>query len=70
MTERILTVADVATFLQVPENTVRLWLREKKIPGRRIGKRWLIVEADLVDSLRVPAVLAVIRSQPEDPHNA
>lgn len=54
MTERILTVEQSAEIMQVPANTVRKWLRNGKIPGKRIGKRWLIVESDLLASLRQP----------------
>jgi len=40
--DRILTVPQAAARLQVSERTVYEWLREGKIPGRKIGKVWRI----------------------------
>ena len=35
--ERFLTVADVAGLLQVDEQTVRRWIRERKLAAHRFG---------------------------------
>ena len=37
---RILTVPQAAEQLQVSERTVYEWLRDGKLPGRKIGKVW------------------------------
>ena len=37
MTERVLTVPEVAERLRINEETVRRWLRTKKLQGTRLG---------------------------------
>jgi excisionase family DNA binding protein len=48
--ERFLTVEQVAERLQVPQDTVRRWLRERRLIGARLGGRksgWRIRETAL-----------------------
>jgi len=49
---RILTVTQVAEKLQVTDEVVRDYLRTGKIPGRKIGKAWRIVESHLEEWIR------------------
>lgn len=59
---RALTVEQAAEFLQLSPYTVRLWLREGKIPGRKIGRAYRILDTDLeamVGTNRIPAAGAV-----------
>lgn len=49
---RILTVAQTAEKLQLTEEVVREYLRTGKIPGRKVGKSWRVVEADLENWIR------------------
>jgi excisionase family DNA binding protein len=44
---RILTVTQTAEKLQLSEEVIREYLRAGKIPGRKIGKSWCVVESDL-----------------------
>ena len=44
---RILTVEQVAEKLQVKPLTVREYLRKGRIPGRKLGRSWRVVETDL-----------------------
>ncbi|MHB0912796.1 MAG: helix-turn-helix domain-containing protein [Armatimonadota bacterium] len=44
---RILTVEQTAEKLQMSEDVVREYLRAGKLPGRKIGKSWRVVESDL-----------------------
>ncbi|WP_196592169.1 helix-turn-helix domain-containing protein [Pectinatus frisingensis] len=44
---RFLTPEQVADLLQVDSNTILLWLKQKKIPGVRIGNIWRIEEERL-----------------------
>lgn len=44
---RILTVPQAAEKLQLSPDVVRQYLREGKMPGRKIGKVWRILESDL-----------------------
>lgn len=48
---RILTVEQAAEKLQVRPNTVRAWLRQGKIPGRKIGRVYRVPEDELDASL-------------------
>ena len=41
------TPEEVAKMLKVEENTLRIWLREGKIKGCKIGSFWRIKEEDL-----------------------
>jgi uncharacterized protein len=45
--ERALTVEQAAEYLQLSPYTVRQWLREGKLPGRKIGRAYRIMESDL-----------------------
>lgn len=49
---RILTVPQAAEQLQVSERTVYEWLREGKLPGRKIGKVWRLSAEAINDFLR------------------
>lgn len=44
---RALTVEQAAEFLQLSPYTVRQWLRSGKIPGRKIGRVYRILDTDL-----------------------
>lgn len=41
-----LTVEEVATALRIHRATVARWLKEKKLPARKVGRRWLISKED------------------------
>ena len=45
--DRILTVEQAAELLQINYETCRRYLNAGKIPGRKIGKQWRVVESDL-----------------------
>lgn len=50
MSETMLTVADVAAQLKVPEQAVRRWLREGRLGGMRLGGTkagWRIAPSDV-----------------------
>jgi excisionase family DNA binding protein len=44
---RILTVPQAAEKLQMSLDVVREYLRTGKLPGRKVGKAWRVVESDL-----------------------
>jgi excisionase family DNA binding protein len=43
----LLTVDQAAEYLQANPQVIRRWLREKKLPGFKVGHEWLIDEKDL-----------------------
>ena len=48
MTEdKILTMPQVATLLQVTYETARGWAKTGKIPARKLGRVWRVLESDL-----------------------
>ena len=66
MISPLLTIADAALILRISEDTVRRYAKAEKIPCRRVGRRTLFTEADLleyVDSCRVEPEAPVQRAQ-------
>jgi excisionase family DNA binding protein len=49
---KILTVPQAAAQLQVSERTIYEWLRDGKLPGKKIGKVWRMSAEVLKDFLR------------------
>lgn len=49
--EKILTVNDVATILQVKAITVREMFREKRLRGFKVGKAWRTTESMLQEDI-------------------
>jgi excisionase family DNA binding protein len=43
----LLTVEEAAAKLKLAPKTLRDWLRTGKLPGVKLGKRWLVREQDL-----------------------
>lgn len=48
----VMTVEQVAQFLQLPEVTVRQLLRERKLPGRKVGRAWRVLRSELIAWLK------------------
>lgn len=48
----ILTVEEVAEFLKTKPATVRKWLRDGELPGRKIGGEWRVIRDELEAFLR------------------
>ena len=44
---KALTVEQVAEYLQVSPYTVRAWIRQGKIPGRKIGRVYRVLDSDV-----------------------
>lgn len=40
--KKILSVPEFSEIIGTPETTIRRWLREGKLKGTRIGRKWLI----------------------------
>lgn len=47
----IYTVEQVAKMFKVKEITVREWARTGKLPGKKIGQRWVFLERDILAEL-------------------
>lgn len=40
--DRYLTIKETSEKLKVKEETIRVWLRKKRIKGEKFGRKWLI----------------------------
>lgn len=58
------TTEEVAEQLGVSESTVRRWLRQEKLEGQRIGRRWLVPEQPDTE-LTVTEAAALVRAHPD-----
>ncbi len=47
MTEEALTVEEAAARLKVLPKTVRIWLREGRLPGVKLGRHWRIAASTI-----------------------
>lgn len=47
MDNKLLTVDEVSKIIQIHPMTIRLWLREGRIKGTRLGRVWRISEEQL-----------------------
>lgn len=61
---RWMTTDEVAAELGVSSSTVRRWLREQKIEGQRIGKRWLVPQPKNVE-LTLAQTAQLVRAHPD-----
>lgn len=49
MEPEIMTIAQVANYLQISEITTYKWVNEGKIPGFKLGRHWRVKKEDLTD---------------------
>lgn len=49
MEPEIMTIAQVASYLQISEITTYKWVNEGKIPAFKIGRHWRVKKEDLAD---------------------
>lgn len=49
MEPEIMTIAQVANYLQISEITTYKWVNEGKIPGFKLGRHWRVKKEDLAD---------------------
>lgn len=46
-TPDVMTIDEAAAYLRVNERTLRIMLKQKRLPGAKIGRAWRIRRADL-----------------------
>ena len=59
----VLTIQEVAEFLRLPEDDVRLYASRLVIPGRQIGDQWRFSRRGLEEWLRGPSAKQALLSQ-------
>ncbi len=47
MTDRILTVPEIAKFFGVSKKTVYIWCKHNLLPAFKIGQEWMVRQSDL-----------------------
>jgi excisionase family DNA binding protein len=52
MSDQLLRVQDIVDRMKVNEETVRTWIRQKKLPAIRIGRDYFIEPQDFQEFLR------------------
>ena len=62
--QRWMTTDEAAQNLGVSRSTVRRWLKEHRLSGNRIGKRWLVLRPTDAD-LTVKEAAQLLRAHPD-----
>jgi len=52
MSDQLLRVQDIVDRMKVNEETVRTWIRQKKLPAIRVGRDYFIEPQDFAEFLR------------------
>ena len=52
MSSEFLTTKELADLLNLPEQTVRLWAREGRIPCVKVGSDYRFIKDEVVNALR------------------
>ena len=45
--EKLMTIQDIAKYLQIKERTIYSWVQNSKIPGFKIGNTWRFKREDI-----------------------
>jgi len=49
--DQLLTLPEIAQTLGMNPSTVRLWVREGRLPAEKVGRKWMVLRADLEQML-------------------
>ena len=52
MSDRVMTLQQAAEFLQIDVDTLRVLVRQGKVPGAKVGRQWRLEEGLLREWLR------------------
>ena len=52
MNDRVMTLQQAAEFLQIDVDTLRVLVRQGKVPGAKVGRQWRLEEGLLREWLR------------------
>lgn len=47
MDDRWVTVEEMAEYLQVSNDTIYTWIKDKAMPAHRVGRKWMFKQADV-----------------------
>ena len=49
MEEKIYSLKEASEYLRASEITLRIWLRDGKIKGHKVGRNWKFLQSELID---------------------
>ena len=47
-----MTLDEVAQFLKIHKNTLRRWIREGRIQGHKIGRKWTFLKSEIIGLIK------------------
>ena len=50
--DAVYSADDIAKLVGLKAPAVRRWIRDGKLPAKKLGKRWLVLGSDLLDALK------------------
>jgi excisionase family DNA binding protein len=59
MKNKLMTIQEVAGVIKMHSETVRRYVRERRIPATKIGKRWLIKDSDVDFFIKKSALMHI-----------
>jgi len=65
MTEQFLTTAQIARRIGLHEATVRLWMRDGRLPAVKMGSEWRMTEGELTRWMNEKQKVAVSLYRPD-----
>lgn len=73
--EEVLTLAEAAAYLRMPEADVRRWVQEQGLPARQLGEEWRFLKSAIQTWLSTPCtqgskkdIWSVAGSLKDDPY--
>ena len=63
MTKEIMTIDELAKYLQISKATLYMLLMRRKIPGRKVGKRWRFHKDTIDQWFKEREISAVTKKQ-------
>ena len=48
----LMTLKETAKYLKIHINTLRRWLKEGRIQGHRIGRKWMFLDSEIIEQLK------------------
>ncbi|OQX56659.1 MAG: hypothetical protein B5M53_00325 [Candidatus Cloacimonas sp. 4484_209] len=49
---KLYTIDEISNFLDLSSQTIRKYLRDKRIAGKKIGRRWHILGKDIINFVK------------------
>ena len=50
--DEVMTLKETADFLKVSPLTIRKIMKEAKLPGHRMGRKWIFLRSEIIDWIK------------------